>query len=96
MLRLAGNQLDDAIDYLGRAVAENGGDANAHWNLGLALAQRGRDKADNDRSTKELNAGLKINPDLIKSLSPKTAGIPTTSGGAATSTTTGSTTSIAP
>ena len=46
-----------------QAVAQNPKDANAHWNLGLALAKRGQRPADNKRSTKELNAGAEDRPD---------------------------------
>ena len=70
LLKLTSNDLDTAIDYLGRATVEDGKDANAHWQLGLALAKRGKGKADNDRSTKELNAALKLDPTLIKQLGP--------------------------
>jgi Tfp pilus assembly protein PilF len=65
VLKFSGNDLPSAITYLEKAIAENNQDANAHWNLGLALAKQG---SDSKRSTKELNAAIKLNPDLPKSL----------------------------
>ena len=66
-LALQRNDHEKAVTYLTKAVAQNDKDANAHWRLGLALAQRGG-KGDNKESTKQLNAGLKLDPTLIKSL----------------------------
>jgi hypothetical protein len=66
-LRFQQNNLTDAITYLGKAVASNKNDANAHWNLGLALARKDT-PADNKRATTELNAALKINPQLLSTL----------------------------
>ena len=69
LVKAAGNDLNAAIDLLGKAATANPKDAGAHWQLGLALAKRGdTTKGDNARSTKELNAGLKLDPTLIKSL----------------------------
>jgi Tfp pilus assembly protein PilF len=79
LLKLTQNDLDSAIGYLGRAVVETPKDANAHWQLGLALAKRGKGKADNDRSTKELNTALKLDPSLIKSLGAPKSTATTTS-----------------
>ena len=81
VLRMGSNDMDTAITYLGRAVAQNSKDANAHWNLGLALAKRGNtSKDDNTRSKNELNAGLKLDPSLIKTLgSPSGSATTTTS-----------------
>ncbi|HTD51367.1 MAG TPA: tetratricopeptide repeat protein [Acidimicrobiia bacterium] len=60
-------KLDDAITYLTRAIASNPHDANAHWNLGLALAGKHIPK-DNILATKQLNAALKIDPALLRTL----------------------------
>ncbi len=97
VLKFSNNDLDGAISYLEKAVAENNQDANAHWNLGLALAKRGK-KADNKRSATQLNIALKMNPKLAESLgggsdlSTRTTvaanSTPTVPGAAATSTTT--------
>jgi Tfp pilus assembly protein PilF len=75
VLRFQAGDITQAISYLDKAVVANPKDANAHWNLGLALA-RPRTAADNKRSTSELNIALKLNPNLISSLgiTPKPAG----------------------
>jgi len=67
VLRYQENNIDDAITYLTRAVAANAQDANAHWNLGLALARKDT-KPDNTLATKQLNEALKLDPALIKTL----------------------------
>ena len=61
---LVADDLDQAIDYLAAAVRENDKDANAHWHLGLALAQR-NNGTDSARSTVELNKALKLNPRMV-------------------------------
>jgi Tfp pilus assembly protein PilF len=67
------NDLDQAITYLDRAVRENDTDANAHWDLGLALAKRNHGD-DSKRSTVEFNKALELNPRLLNRLasSPST------------------------
>ena len=67
VLRFQAGNIDDAIKYLTRAVAVNSQDANAHWNLGLALARKVIPK-DNIEATKQLNLALKLDPALIKTL----------------------------
>ncbi len=71
VVRFQQGNFTDAITELTQAVASNPKDANAHWNLGLALV-RPDTKADNKLATKQLNAALKLNPALIKTL-----GVPT-------------------
>jgi len=67
VLDFQANKIDDAITYLTRAVASNAQDANAHWNLGLALARKDTHQ-DNLLATKQLNLALKLQPALIKTL----------------------------
>ena len=77
VLQYSLNKLDDAVSLLTRAVAQNGKDANAHWNLGLSLAARAH-KGDDKESTKELNAGLKLDPTLTKTLTTAPQVVPST------------------
>jgi len=57
-----------AISYLERAVAVNDKDANAHWQLGLALAHG--HGGDHHRSTRQLNEAIRLNPNLGNQLGP--------------------------
>jgi len=71
MLRLRANDVNGAITYLRRAVAENPRDANALWNLGLAYARmdgRGADVA----ARRYLNQALVIDPTLRSALGTTT------------------------
>jgi tetratricopeptide (TPR) repeat protein len=67
VLYFQADKIDNAITYLKRAVALNAQDANAHWNYGLALARKDI-KTDNKLATEQLNAALKLDPALIKTL----------------------------
>lgn len=58
-----------AVTYLRRAVTSNPMDANANWYLGLAL-RIPHTKATDLEATHFLNAALKINPDLARTLKP--------------------------
>jgi Tfp pilus assembly protein PilF len=64
VLRYGASDWDGAISYLRRAVAVNDKDANAWWNLGLALAHK-HTKATDKESTDALNKALALNPKLI-------------------------------
>ena len=61
VLRFQANDMTDAITYLGKAAVANPKDANAHWNLGLALARLDT-KADNLRAKNEFNWALRVAP----------------------------------
>jgi Tfp pilus assembly protein PilF len=67
VLRFQANDIAPAILYLRRAAAADPNDANAHWNLGLALA-RPNTPATNKQASVELNLALKLDPKLIKTL----------------------------
>ena len=77
------NDITDAITYLGRATVANPKDANAHWNLGLALGRHAHDRPTTSEPRSELNNALKLNPTLIKTLGtpPKTSAPATKAGG---------------
>jgi Flp pilus assembly protein TadD len=70
LLRYNAGDSHAAISYLRRAVAQNPKDANALWHLGLAL-QEPRTKATDLEATHFLNAALKLDPSLIKTLKPQ-------------------------
>jgi len=69
LLRYNAGDYRAAISYLRRAVAQAPRDANALWHLGLAW-QTTRTKAANLEATHYLNAALKLDPSLIKTLKP--------------------------
>ena len=82
MLHFQNAEIPDAITYLGRAANANPKDANALWNYGLALAET-HIASDNVKSKNALNAALKIDPTLIKTLGTpaKTSAPPKIAGG---------------
>ncbi len=71
VVRFQQGNFPGAVNELTKAVASNPKDANAHWNLGLALVRLDT-KVDNKLATEQLNAALKIDPALLKTL-----GVPT-------------------
>ncbi|MGO9877015.1 MAG: tetratricopeptide repeat protein [Acidimicrobiia bacterium] len=66
VLRYRAKDIPDAITYLSRAVKANPNDANAHWELGLALRHVDSPGA-SIKSLNELYEALKIDPALVKS-----------------------------
>ena len=65
LIRMHARDYPEAARLLGRAVAADTKDANAHFNLGLALANLHTAAAD-ARSKAELAAARKINPGLFE------------------------------
>ena len=62
VLRFQSNEIPDAITYLARATVANPKDANAHWNLGLALIRHAT-PADNKRADQGAQRGAEAQPD---------------------------------
>jgi Flp pilus assembly protein TadD len=84
VLRYNASDWQGAVNYLRRATAINAKDANAWWDLGLALAHLHHNATDKE-ATDALNKALKLNPNLVPNRAKGSSGASGATGSSGTS-----------